>query len=278
MAHSPIREFVGVHGCGTNMLKMLSSDLLTQWDKNGFIVLPSFFSADEINQVAQWVEEIAARPVKEGEHLNYYEMVGSKARISRTENFLPYHKGLRQFISESKLNAILEQLLGELAILFKEKINYKYTGTGKYNPHQDIHAFDTSPLAFQEYHYNCAIFVDDATIENGCFEIVPGYKNELLGRNRDGSIIDEIANELPWQAVEVKAGSVMIFNCWVPHKSERNMSASPRRSIYLTFNGVSKGDLREAHYQDRASGKGKTREINSELFIQKNIPEGVIIT
>jgi ectoine hydroxylase-related dioxygenase (phytanoyl-CoA dioxygenase family) len=165
---------------------------------------------------------------------------------------------------------MMEQLFGEPAFLFKEKINYKYPGTGKYNPHQDVHAYDKSKLAFQPYHLNCAVFIDESNEKNGCFEVVSGYEGKVFERNSDGSIISDISEQLPWVLMEANPGSVLIFNMWVPHKSERNKSDRPRRVLYLTFNGVSKEDLREAHLKDRALKKGQTREINPDLIIDQH--------
>jgi hypothetical protein len=45
----------------------------------------------------------------------------------------------------------------------------------------------------------------------------------------------------------------------------------PRRSIFMTFNGISKGDLREAHYRDWASSKPNSREIKSNLVSQTKL-------
>ncbi len=248
---------------------VLNHEQMQTWKKNGYLVLPSFFSTKEVAQLAGWAEEIRDWPSVEGQHLNYYELVDGKKTLSRTENFLPFHPGFRQLIQESRLFGMLEEIVGEPVLLFKEKINYKYPGTGCYAPHQDIHAFDTSPLAFQHYHINAALFLDEATLENGCFEVVPGFEGKVLDRNPNGSIVEEIAGSLDWIPVNATPGTVLIFNCYVPHRSALNTSIKPRRTVYFTFNGVSKGDLREAHYKDRASGKGKTREINSALFIDK---------
>lgn len=246
----------------------VGNEMLDAIETKGYFLINSFFNDTDTNQLRIWIDDIADWKTERGKHLNYYELVEGKKILSRTENFLPFHPEFDAFIKKSKIFPLAEKILKETPFLFKEKINYKYTGTGKYNPHQDIHAHDTSHLAFQEYHLNCAIFVDDATFENGCLEIVPGYKGQLLPKKPDGSIVDEMSKKLPWMLLEVKAGSILFFNCWIPHKSELNRSNNARRTIFLTFNGISKGDFREAHYWDRASKTGKTREINPDLFIE----------
>jgi len=250
-------------------MNFFNETLQEKWKKDGFFVLPDSFDQAEVHKMQQWVDEIAKWDIPEpGKYINYYEMVNAEKKLSRTENFLSFHPLLKDFLMQSIIFLLAKEILGEPVLLFKEKIHYKFTGTGLYQPHQDAHGHDLSPFAFQKFHINFAIFVDDATIENGCFEVVSGYSEKILSKNQDGVILPEICETLPWEPVEVKAGSVLVFNALVPHKSNRNMTAIPRRTIYLTFNGMSKGDLREAHYQDRISKKKKTREINPDLFVE----------
>jgi hypothetical protein len=247
----------------------LTETQLCFWKGNDYLVLPAFFGEADLAKMRTWVEEIAKWPLVENQYLNYFEMIDGKPHISRTENFLPYHAAFNRLIRESGIFEAMEQILGEPVILFKEKINYKYPGTGAYPPHQDVHAYDTSPLAFQPYHRNVAIFLDPATIENGCMELGLGYPpNQVLERYPNGEIKEDVAAKLDWKPIECPAGSVFIFDMFWPHRSAVNNAAYPRRSIFLTFNGVSHGDLREAHYKDRASGKAKSREIKPNLVVQ----------
>lgn len=248
---------------------MLKNEQLQFWRRNDYLVLPSFFSPSDVKKMLNWVLEIEKWPLKEGQHLNYYEVFGEEKRISRTENFLPYHKEFQELIKNSGIFEIMEHILEEPVVLFKEKINYKYPGTGEYPPHQDVHAHDTSPYAFQPYHRNVTIFLDDATVENGCMELGWGYeKNKILDRYPNGAIREAEIEKLDWKPVECPGGSLFIFDMFWPHRSKVNTSSVPRRSIFMTFNGISKGDLREAHYKDRASGKPNSREIKSNLVVQ----------
>ena len=63
----------------------------------------------------------------EGKWFLYYENVGGKKTLCRTENFLPYHDGVRNLI-HGKLSKVMSDLFRESAVLFKEKINYKLAG------------------------------------------------------------------------------------------------------------------------------------------------------
>lgn len=250
----------------------LSAKQEEMWLLNNQLLLSSYFSQEDTSKMIAWVEEIARWPVVDGKYLNYYEVIENRPRISRTENFLPYHTAFRDFIRASGIFDIVEELLGEQVVLFKEKINYKYPGTGEYPAHQDVHAYDTSPYAFQPYHRNVTIFLDEATVENGCMELGWGHpKNKVLDRHPNGALLDYEVQRLDWRPLPCPAGSVFVFDMFWPHLSRINTSALPRRSIFMTFNGISKGDLREAHYRDRASSKPNSREIKSNLVSQTRL-------
>jgi ectoine hydroxylase-related dioxygenase (phytanoyl-CoA dioxygenase family) len=250
----------------------LSADQMRMWNENNYLLLPSYFSQEDTNKMIDWVEEIGHWPLVAGKYLNYYEMIGGEPHISRTENFLPFHPEFRALIHDSGIFEIVAEILGEPVVLFKEKINYKYPGTGEYPPHQDVHAYDTSPYAFQPYHRNVTVFLDEATEENGCMELGWGHpKNTVLDRHPNGALVEREVQRLEWRPIPCPAGSVFVFDMFWPHKSKVNRSPFPRRSIFMTFNGISRGDLREAHYKDRASNKPNSREIKSNLVTQTKL-------
>jgi len=250
----------------------LSEEQLQAWKTTGLLVIDDLFTTDEVEQMLQWVEVIRDWPDGSGRHLNYYELVAGEQVLSRTENFLPFHSDFDALVKK-RLYPAWEQLLSEAVVLFKEKINYKYPGTGWYQAHQDVHAHDTSPYAFQPYHVISALFLDAADESNGCLEIVEGsFEGTVLERNEDGGILDSVCEALDFKPIIASPGTLVTFDPWVPHRSARNPGPRSRRSLYFTINGESKGDLREQHLADRASGKPNTREINPNLFIAGQKP------
>lgn len=84
------------------------------------------------------------------------------------------------------------------------------------------------------------IAIDDATIENGCLWIVPGsHKTGYLYPQREHNNTEEFdfapesygfdtSLEMP---VEVKAGSVVFFNGYLLHRSQKNRSNIYRRVL-----------------------------------------------
>ena len=141
---------------------------------------------------------------------------------------------------------IASTLLGERALIYKEKINYKQTGGAGYAPHQDAAAY-----RYVNHHVTCLVAVDDMTPDNGCLEFAPGCLDALMPLNEVGCIDESIAETLEWTPVPVPAGGVLFFSSTAPHRSGPNRSDTHRRALYLTYNAFSEGDLRQAYYMDR---------------------------
>ncbi|MEO7571358.1 MAG: phytanoyl-CoA dioxygenase family protein, partial [Acidimicrobiales bacterium] len=85
-------------------------------------------SHDDVAAVVAWVEEVAAWPDEGGEWLHHRELTDAGPQLCRTENFVPFHGGLRSLLTGGPMLATASTLLGEPAVLYKEKINYKLPG------------------------------------------------------------------------------------------------------------------------------------------------------
>ena len=101
------------------------------------------------------------------------------------------------------------------------------------------------------------VAVDGATIGNGCLEVVSGQHHELLPLDDQGCIRADVAAELAWEPVEVRAGQALWFHSRTPHRSGPNTSTSPRRALYPTYHAASEGDLRDAYYRHKLATLAK---------------------
>lgn len=201
-------------------------------------------SPEDVATVARWVDEVASWPDEGGPWLHHRELTDTGPQLCRTENFVPFHDGLRALLTTGPLLEIASALLGEPAVLYKEKINYKLPGGAGYAPHQDAPAY-----RFVDTHVSCMVAVDDALVANGCLDVVSGRHHELLPMDETGCIRADVAASLRWDPVEVRAGEVLWFHSRVPHRSGPNPGPLPRRALYPTYNAAREGDLRAAYYE-----------------------------
>lgn len=136
--------------------------------------------------------------------------------------------------------------------LFTEKLNVKRAEHG--GPivlHQDFPYWVN--VAEDPHDVGTAIlFLDDATRENGCLEVVPGSHEEGLrtrqkvdgfGANEmDGDAYD-IERMIP---LEVPAGSVVWFGSLLVHRSAPNRTSADRRALLYSYQPSGRRHLRDA--------------------------------
>ena len=203
-------------------------------------------SHDDVQAVAGWVAEVASWPDADGPWLHHRELTDLGPQLCRTENFVPFHDGLRVLLTAGSMLATASALLEEPAVLYKEKINYKLPGGAGYAPHQDAPAY-----RFVTTHVSCMVAVDDSLVSNGCLEVVSGMHHDLLPVDDAGCIRADVVAELTWEPVEVRAGETLWFHSRAPHRSGPNRGATPRRALYPTYNALAEGDLRAAYYEQK---------------------------
>ena len=245
---------------------------LNFWRTNGYLRIPGFFSDSVVAALRQWVSEIENWKHDPGRWMHHYESVSDGTRLSRTENFIPHHEGMKSTLTSGKVLDVISELTGEPAVLYKEKINYKYPGGGGYAPHQDAPAYE-----FVKNHTTCLISIDAATVENGCLYFSPGRHREgMIALDADGCIDPRVAGSMDWVAAPTEPGDILLFSSYIPHKSGANGSNLPRRIIYAVYNNLSDGDWRGKYYEDKrqafsqyaADDSGRSGQISKIAHFQ----------
>lgn len=212
---------------------------------DGWLVLRGVLSADTLTQITASVEHFSRHAEVGGPGLHHFEQTDAGPRIARSEDLVPYDSVLRNFICAADVVRWLGELMGEPAVLYKEKVNYKHPGGGGFAPHQDAPAY-----RFVDHHISVMIPLDPATEASGCLSVARGHHRGLLP-NASGRLLDSEAEKLGWECVELFPGDVLLFDSYTPHRSGTNRSDQPRRALYLTYNAASAGDFRDCYYADK---------------------------
>lgn len=225
------------------------------YDRDGFVVFRSLFRPKEMVEAAAEADRLLTdhENLKSVKNLRCrwqnnvftgectFETFDPVIDISPVCRRLAYHPGLM---------ALLREVYGEPACLFKDKLIYKPPGVKGYGLHQDWIAWDGFPRTF----LTVLIPFDPADRDNGCTIVYPGYHHAGPLIPLDGQY-----HELPEGTVdEAKAvplvlepGDVAVFSGFTPHRSDPNVSERWRRQLYLSYNALSDGgDQREKHYQE----------------------------
>lgn len=226
----------------------LDSAAIGAFRRDGYLLVPSMFTAGQMAEVSRWTEEIGAWPEVAGRHMVYGEnslLDPGKRVLSRIENFCPFHEGFDELLRGDGVMRCISRLLDEDSVLFKDKINFKSPGGDGFKAHQDVQAGWSD---YASLHITMLLSIDDATPDNGCLEIAPGRHREgLLGEmwkplNDDG---------VEYRALPTKSGDVVFFDSFAPHRSGPNLSSRGRRVLYVTYNRIYEGDHRVPYFADK---------------------------
>jgi hypothetical protein len=229
---------------------ILSGEQIDAYERAGWVAVSGFFSRAEAAQISGWTQDLEQRPEQVGAHMVYHELSLTDARarlVQRIENFCPVHPDYDRMI-RGPLRAAVEQLLGEPAALFKDKINFKMAGGAGFEPHQDQQA---GWSRYASLFVTALVCIDRATLDNGCLEmaVAPRFA---------GMIGDEWAPLTPEQMsgftlipVPAEPGDVLFFDSYAPHASKPNLTVSARRILYATYNAQSFGDHRARYFAEK---------------------------
>lgn len=249
----------------------------------GFVVLPQGLNQDDMSTLEnssqamyQRAEALLAALAESGESLSDFYKRNDDELIVVPEIDDPLKVCRYEYIDGSnaavnnqivpKLKAYIDELTGSEFVLFKDKCNAKNPGGGAFDPHQDVIAYDQfSP----KYHVTAAIFLDDATIENGCLHFPEDYIGDVgdtgieyvetpVGRlpvlpaynggPDNGNIQLDVADKIRWNPITARRGDVVLFDSYVPHYSEKNDSQKTRRAMFFTFNAAADGSFYQDYY------------------------------
>lgn len=234
------------------MLTLMGNRFTKTFQNLGYVHIPNVFSVKDIDTLKKYVNEIEQWPHSHTKWIHSYEATSSANTIkSRTEFFLGYHPELANIILSGTVPQTVSETIEKDVLLFKEKINYKFPNSEGYAAHQDAPAYRQVKDVT-----TCILPIDDANVDSGCIEFVPGsHKYGLLPTLPDGTLNESLARQIipdfEWKPLEVSKGDLVIFSSYTVHKSEKNTSRSPRRQLYITYNAADEGYHRDEYYRNK---------------------------
>ncbi len=230
---------------------ILTAEQMAVFRREGFVCVPGFYDLSQTARTTWWTDEILNWPERQGRHMVYYEDSLKRPRrrvVQRIENFVPYHEGFRGLLTEGRMLGAVSNLLGEPAVLFKEKINFKQPGGSGFTPHQDVQA---GWRRYARYHVTALVSIDPATLANGCLEIAPGWHDKGMLGKEWAPLAAASLGAMDFVPCPTQPGDALFFDCFAPHRSGPNLTDSQRRVLYVTYNRASEGDHRARYFTDK---------------------------
>ena len=151
--------------------RVLNDGEIAAFRRDGFVFVPGFCDRSLRAEMDGWVNQLAELPEEPGKHWVYHEdslREPGRSLIQRIEKFVEVHPGFAQLIGSGRMQRAVSELLGDEAVLFKEKINFKLPGGQGFKAHQDAQA---GWNVYASFYITALVTIDASTPENGCLEI-----------------------------------------------------------------------------------------------------------
>jgi phytanoyl-CoA hydroxylase len=157
-------------------------------------------------------------------------------RVRKLARFVKADARLAAAAAQPRLMSLLDQLIGPGHRLIQDMALMKPPLKGSEKPwHQDNAYFDWTPLAGI---LGVWIALDEATVENGCMQIIPGSQRAGPVPHfhvRDCQLDDRRVDVEHIEVVPLKPGGVLFFAGLLHHGTPANQSTNRRRALQFHY-------------------------------------------
>ena len=213
-------------------MTVTTTDLAATYQRDGFVTRLDIFTEPEIAAFRAQFDELEAREGREK------CQIGLQARHFDQEF-------IWQMSSDPRIVESMAACMGDDIMLLSTHFFCKYPdpdSTKFVAWHQDITYWGLEP---PEAH-TAWIAVDDADVENGCMQVIPGSHRDGIaehGTSERGGNLLSINQEIPDELVdssravplELKAGQISIHNGQLFHASQPNLSQRRRCGLTVRY-------------------------------------------
>jgi ectoine hydroxylase len=229
----------------------LSRDQRESYQQDGFLILPSFFSAEEIGLL----RDTARRDRKLDEHaISRADGAGGASRLALWNQ--PGNGIYGMFARCDTMVGMVQQILGDEPYHYHSKMIMKEPRVGgAWEWHQDYGYWYQNGVLRPDL-CSVMIAVDAATKENGCLQVIRG--SHLIGRidhrqsgDQAGADLERVEVALQRMELvycELEPGDMVAFHCNTLHRSDANRSEKPRWGMICCYNARSNDPYKVSHH------------------------------
>jgi ectoine hydroxylase-related dioxygenase (phytanoyl-CoA dioxygenase family) len=225
----------------------LTAEQIDAFHRDGYLALPALTTAEEVERLQGIYDHLFATKAgrDQGDHLDLVttDEDDQTPVLPQILNPSKYAPGLANTRLRANAEAIARQLLGPEAQFNGEHAILKPPHTEAATPWHQDEAYADANL---EYNYiNIWIPLQDATLENGCMQFVPGsHRQEVIAHRPIGNdpriigleVDDPDLSTATAVACPIPAGGATIHHGRTLHYTGPNHSDQPRRAYILMFN------------------------------------------
>lgn len=231
--------------------RFLSEQQLHDFNRDGFLLVRRPFDSTRVDQIVSWVNDVQNYPEAPGKYMMYYEkslLDPDKKLLHRMENLYDFHDGFHELFDSDPVLGAVSDLFGEPAVLFKDKINFKFPGGIPFDWHQDHQA---GWWEYSELFITALVCIDKVTKDNGPLELAAGFHKKGLIGDKWTPMTDQQIEGMKFEPYMLGPGDMVFFDSFIPHGSGPNLSDKSRRILFITYGRLSEGDHRKQYYADK---------------------------
>ena len=207
------------------------------------MVVPRLLSGDDLRRIDCAINEIVDTAMASGDISSAFELEPETEEgrpvARRIYNPFHQHQVFKDLATDDRILDRIEDLIGKNIELHHSKLNMKPAKVGSaVEWHQDLTYFPHT----NDDLVTVLIYIDEATQENGCLQVLPARHREYLNHSdADGMFAGMITEDVDSGEVgepaplEAPAGSVIFMHCLMPHSSLPNRSSKGRRTIIFEY-------------------------------------------
>ena len=195
------------------------SGYLKTIEEQGFVIIPNWISEDRLAKL----KDDLARDV-----FPFRDFLPPDRKTIRAHNLLAKTRGIDDLISDNRLLAIIQGILGEYFQISATTIFDLRKGSVPQPLHQDDSIWPI-PRPHPPFVANSMLVVDEFTIEKGATHVVPGSHKWHNVPVRQPPEVEAVQ-------LEMKPGSLMAWDGSMWHGGGANTTDEPRLSINMNFN------------------------------------------
>ena len=217
---------------------MLDQQQLEQFHRDGLLVLRGLFADAELQALRQAADAVQQDALAGRGSGHSYRQVDGRRQYFRTDATLwQDHAAFRIATVHPDLLAAVGQCLGHPFMPINDSLVVKLPHSGVAIPwHQDppYEGPHGLPATFGIPNFTCDIYLDAATVDNGCVYALPGA--HLAGHvELERFDQQELFSRADAIVLEMASGDVLLHAISAPHGSKPNDSDVLRRVFYVHY-------------------------------------------
>ena len=233
----------------------LAPDQLTRFARDGFLVMPSLFSASEVESLLVEAQQLA------NEWPENRPGLVREPGSTTVRSIFRLHKiseRFRELFADRRVLSPVQRLLCDDLYIHQSRVNYKPAFNGKeFFWHSDFETWHVEDGMPRMRAISMSLFLTDSHEFNGPLMLVPGSHRtyvrcvgETPEKNFEKSLrqqevgvpsheaLAKLVDEGGIIAPKGPAGTVILFDCNTMHASTGNLSPMPRTNVFAVYNSV----------------------------------------